>query len=457
MVAGVWLEAPELVCLATLDPQLRPLARPLGLAGGLQDTRPAPPVRSVRVDNYGVLTVEGASALLWDFGGERAPQLDGASNLAADDETGELMVAVARRRQRKRAGRETHRRSRSPSPELLEPEPEPAVAAAEEEQEVLWEQAAATATDQQQQEEAAEQAEEQEEVSGGAHLARSRHHSKSSPLPWETEEAAAFYLKHSIPATGEIACEAFQNLTVTLLAELGKHEGYLGTRGGTLQGKKAVRQTALIDVRRRRNGLSSGAASGRRDENSDTDSDSNSDSGSEGQGGEAGDASDADEARVARMRRRRERKRLWEAFGLMARENKERKERAKQRRNTTIAPLEATGESSTTAGRTVEVNHHILHIRRDATGRESDQEDGRAGRRARAGGRVHPGGGRAGGGGDDDDPTGALVGALFAKASVKDWAPEEQQQAPSVARTRTERQRNRPADHAELKKVTMMR
>jgi hypothetical protein len=157
------------------------------------------------------------------------------------------------------------------------------------------------------------------------------------------------------------------------------------------------------------------------------------------------------------MRRRRERKRLWEAFGLMARENKERKERAKQRRNTTIAPLEATGESSTTAGRTVEVNHHILHIRRDATGRESDQEDGRAGRRARAGGRVHPGGGRAGGGGDDDDPTGALVGALFAKASVKDWAPEEQQQAPSVARTRTERQRNRPADHAELKKVMIMR
>lgn len=57
----VWPLAPEAILLATLSPQLRPL-------GSLSMSGVPPPVRSVRVDNYGVLTVEGASALLWDFG-----------------------------------------------------------------------------------------------------------------------------------------------------------------------------------------------------------------------------------------------------------------------------------------------------------------------------------------------------------------------------------------------------
>eukprot|EP01043_Picozoa_sp_COSAG02_P061378 COSAG02_NODE_8239_length_2645_cov_11.536135_3_plen_583_part_01 len=65
----VWAVAPEITLLVTLNPMLRPLANPA--TGGHVARGIPPPVRSIRVDNYGVLTVEGASVLLWDFGTER--------------------------------------------------------------------------------------------------------------------------------------------------------------------------------------------------------------------------------------------------------------------------------------------------------------------------------------------------------------------------------------------------
>ena len=395
----VWSVAPEVVLLATLTPQLRPLGG-LGMAG--REGSAPPPVRSVRVDNYGVLTVEGASALLWDFGGDSFSR-----NGAEEEESTEaqLMAAVARRRQRRRSVaasfsplRRQRRRSsgrqagsRSPSPDLP-PNPE---AAAE---------------------------------------CESEPESEPEPQPESEPEPEP-----------EPERDGPQEL---LLSEA--------------DGSRAA---ALNDV-----------------DSGDSDSDSSDSSDSDTEALLGGDgaalrgplsAEDLD-VRVARLRRRRDRKKLWEAFGQMNRQHRARRERERARsRRQDAAANHVDGDDGAGSGGEMprggsdairEVDRMLAEggTRAVLTGSGEEGvggcgEGGRQGYRlvysgtaddgaekrgdglaapsgsavaTAAGSGSDPGGAAGGGGGGGGGDASQLVVALFAKASVRDWAPSPEEPPP---------------------------
>jgi hypothetical protein len=144
---------------------------------------------------------------------------------------------------------------------------------------------------------------------------------------------------------------------------------------------------------------------------SDTDSDSHSDS-------EALTA-EALDAHVARMRRRRERKRLWEAFGQINRHNSARRERERdrarlrQRREEEEATTSIRGDTTrvlTSIGGCKE-DSHLPYRLVDGDTRSTDTGGMSVG--------ICDGRGAE----ETHSPASKLVGALFAKASVRDWAP----------------------------------